>query len=152
MLKQYIANNLRALREEYKLSNSDVSKLLGLKSRTSISGIELGVISPSVKVLNDIADLFCVSLDWLCGKSTSKYIEEVIYKHEEQNKLSNLYISEKPSLKIRADILFMIKWLAYKSSNSSTERKIKMDEAKTKSYLQVLDKYLSKEYNNLKFK
>ncbi|WP_418627483.1 helix-turn-helix domain-containing protein [Anaerosinus sp.] len=147
--QMFFAQNLKLLREIHNLSNADLSELIGLKSRTSISDFEALRTFPSSKVLADIADLFGVSIDWLSGRSNEAYkndillyLEEeylkqlIIETHEvfqkfERYRIPYTFILQCPkyqdkdwrmqslSLPLRANILFMFFW--FKNIESRTD-------------------------------
>lgn len=62
-------NKLRVLRKERKLTQKELSDLLGL-SINSYSQYELGNTEPKYDNLIKLADFFCVSIDYLVGNST----------------------------------------------------------------------------------
>lgn len=57
-------NQLRELREDNKLTQLELSELLGV-SQQSISFYENGTVTPSIKVLKRIAELFGKKIDEL---------------------------------------------------------------------------------------
>ena len=59
---------LRELREERKLSQTELANKLGYKSATVISNWELGIRTPELANLITIADFFRVSIDYLIGR------------------------------------------------------------------------------------
>lgn len=140
---EIFAKRLLLLRTVHNLSNSDLSDLLGLKSRTSISNLEAERILPSASLLNDIADLFGISADWLLGRSNEPYSNDILFQLEEAYiqqlwkdnfelfekygtyRLPYLFIIQAPnyqypdtrinnfSLPLRANILFIFRWFQY---------------------------------------
>ena len=60
--KNYFASNLRFLRQKNGLEQIDLATRLGRKSSSSISEWEKGKYTPKAGVLNDIANIFGVSL------------------------------------------------------------------------------------------
>lgn len=62
------ANNLRNLRKEKKLSQAELGEILKLSQRT-ISSYENRERFPDQNTLNNIADYFQVSVDFLLGRT-----------------------------------------------------------------------------------
>lgn len=62
---------LRKLRIEHNLTQNEVSILTGIK-RSSIASYELNEQLPSVDKLIQLANLYKVSLDYLCGLDNSE--------------------------------------------------------------------------------
>lgn len=62
---------LKELREDSKLTQEKIAKYLKI-SRQTISGYETGSNEPSIENLIKLADLFNVSLDYLCGRTKEK--------------------------------------------------------------------------------
>ena len=58
---------LKELRQQRGLSQSDLAKKLNI-SKSTISMLEVGARQPSIEMLEQIADFFNVSLDYLNGK------------------------------------------------------------------------------------
>lgn len=65
------SNTLRKLRKENKLSQAELGKILNLSQRT-ISSYENGERFPDEITLNNIADYFNVSMDYLLGRTKLK--------------------------------------------------------------------------------
>ena len=61
-------NRLKELRKEKKLSQEDLGKVMNISGRT-ISYFEAGERSPSPEILNKLADVFNVSVDYLIGRT-----------------------------------------------------------------------------------
>lgn len=131
--KSVFIKNLISLRNSYNLSSTDLTSLLNQKSRSSITNIESGRALPSFEKLIEIANLFTISIDWLVGRSSEPYNEEIILNIEREllslsctsndisfkllrsplipeeylneNTRKNLY-----SLPIRANIIFLLRF------------------------------------------
>ena len=66
-----IAERIKFLRENKKLTQAELSKKLGI-TRASVNAWELGISVPSTQYLVELARIFEVSTDYLLGmKSTS---------------------------------------------------------------------------------
>ena len=65
-----IGKRLRKLRIEHNLTQNEVSILTGIK-RSSIASYELNEQLPPVDKLIQLANLYKVSLDYLCGLDNS---------------------------------------------------------------------------------
>lgn len=63
-----LSNTLRKLRKEKKISQNELGKILNLSQRT-ISSYENSERFPDEITLNNIADYFNVSMDYLLGRS-----------------------------------------------------------------------------------
>ena len=57
------AENLKFLREKYKIDQQELAEKLGRKSSSSISEWEKGKYTPKLKTLNEIAKIFNVDID-----------------------------------------------------------------------------------------
>lgn len=66
-------DRLKELRKERGLSQKELAKNLGYKSRSTIAKIEKGIIFPTSQNLIGISKLFDVSTDYLLGISDRKY-------------------------------------------------------------------------------
>ena len=67
-----IGKRLRKLRIEHNLTQNEVSILTGIK-RSSIASYELNEQLPPVDKLIQLANLYKVSLDYLCGLDNSEF-------------------------------------------------------------------------------
>ena len=84
-------NNFKILRYNHQLSSADLVYILSLKSRSSVTNIESKRALPSLEFLVKISNLFAVKIDWLFGRSSQPYDEELILKLESQ--LMNIKIT-----------------------------------------------------------
>jgi transcriptional regulator with XRE-family HTH domain len=75
--------NIRLLRETYALPVSEMSWLLGLKSKGSIYQMEKGIALPSFAVMERLVCCFGVSIDWLLGLSSIPYTETTMLAAEQ---------------------------------------------------------------------
>ena len=117
----FFAERLKTLRLAHNLSSAQLAALLFFKNKGSISHIESGKALPSAEALDNIQELFAISLDWLNGSSDVLYRVDIIEKLE--NKLiaqqdqaarwmmayknyATPTIRDQYSLSIRANIIF----------------------------------------------
>ena len=61
-----IAERIKMLSENKQLSQSDLSKRLGI-TRSSINAWEMGISTPSTTYLVELSQIFHVSIDYLLG-------------------------------------------------------------------------------------
>ena len=66
------ADRLKELRQEKKLTQSDLADRLNI-GRSAIAMYERGQRIPRFKIINEIADFFNVSTDYLSGKTSSRH-------------------------------------------------------------------------------
>lgn len=59
--------NLRKLRKEKGMTQSELSKVLGI-AQTTYAGYETGKSEPDLNTLTKIADYYKISLDFLTGR------------------------------------------------------------------------------------
>lgn len=64
-------HRLRALREDHDLSQKQVADLLKIH-QTTYSDYELGQVNIPVSALHILADYYCVSVDYLLGRTRRK--------------------------------------------------------------------------------
>ncbi len=67
MIKNKFPENLKSFRKEKKLSQHEISKMLGV-TQQCVSEWELGNTDPTLTYLWLIADIFEISIDVLCGR------------------------------------------------------------------------------------
>ena len=79
--------NLRKLRKEKGLNQSELADILDLKQRT-YNAYELGVNEPSIEVLKKLSSFFNVSIDYLVGND----IRGLTVYSEEQNQAINMLV------------------------------------------------------------
>ena len=109
--KNYFASNLRFLRQKNGLEQIDLATRLGRKSSSSISEWEKGKYTPKAGVLNDIANIFGVSLSKLMSTDLSNPSAQV---EEEENstfkmiqrKAKNLSVTDQERLLQIMEITF----------------------------------------------
>lgn len=81
---EFFANNFKLLRTSYHLSMSELAFILNFKNKSTIAQLEATKIFPSFETLIQISNLFAVNIDWLVGRSSHPYSEEVILYLEKQ--------------------------------------------------------------------
>lgn len=100
--KNYFASNLKFLRQKNGLEQIDLATRLGRKSSSSISEWEKGKYTPKAGVLNDIANIFGVSLSKLMStdlsKPSSQNEEESTTFKMIQRKAKNLSVTDQERL------------------------------------------------------
>ena len=81
----YIGENIRHLRNKYGYSQEELAAALGYKSYTTITKWESGVSEPTLKMTNQIATFFKVSVNELCytrmampSNDSTKYSKGVV--------------------------------------------------------------------------
>lgn len=130
---ELFVKNIKLLRLSHSLSMSDLAHLLNFKNRGSIGQMEKNMIYPSFEKLIDIANLFTVSIDWLVGRSSEPYNDEILLNIEREilsisctsNEVSfkllrsplipEEYLNENTrknlySLPVRANIIFLLRF------------------------------------------
>ena len=75
------SERLRLLRKEKSVTQNELAKILNIE-RSSIGKYESANVIPSVDVLKKISDYFSVSIDYLLGKSESRFTVPDIFKNE----------------------------------------------------------------------
>ena len=68
-----IADKIKFLREEKKITQSDLAKILGI-TRSSVNAWEMGISVPSTQYIVELANIFKVSSDFLLGIEKSATI------------------------------------------------------------------------------
>jgi repressor LexA len=76
----YIGENIRHLRTINNISQEELAAALGYKSYTTITKWESGVSEPTLKMANQIAAFFKISVNDLCYKKLSAPNTEVTHK------------------------------------------------------------------------
>lgn len=79
---------LKKLRKEKSLRQEDLAEILNL-GQTTIANYEKNIRFPNQKTLNNIADYFEVSLDYLLGRSTKRLNSDLTKDSLEKKDLSN---------------------------------------------------------------
>lgn len=71
-----VADRIKALREQRGLTQTELSKLLGI-TRSSVNAWELGISVPSTQYIVELAGIFKVSTDHLLGVDGSASVSVV---------------------------------------------------------------------------
>lgn len=90
------AKNLRYLREKNRMEQLELAEKLGKKSSSTISEWEKGKYTPRIGVLNDIAEIFDVSISDLMNLDLSD--EDVTIDKQILTTISKLNIDRKQSV------------------------------------------------------
>lgn len=75
---------LKTLRKEHGYTQEQIADILNL-TRSSIANYENGINEPSISILVAIADLYNVSLDWLTGRTKTRYNSNLYIKDNIEN-------------------------------------------------------------------
>ena len=75
---------LKTLRKEHGYTQEQIADILNL-TRSSIANYENGINEPSISILVAIADLYKVSLDWLTGRTKTRYNSNLHIKDNIEN-------------------------------------------------------------------
>lgn len=75
---------LKTLRKEHGYTQEQIADILNL-TRSSIANYENGINEPSISILVAIADLYKVSLDWLTGRTKTRYNSNLYIKDNIEN-------------------------------------------------------------------
>lgn len=164
---ELFVNNMKQLRLSHSLSMSELSYILNFKNKASIGKIEKNMAFPSLEKLIDISELFVVSIDWLVGRSSEPYNDEILLNIEREilsisctsNEVSfkllrsplipEEYLNETTrkklySLPVRANIIFLLRFkiIQIKTALESTVG-IPMDNIQnsTTTLLSILETY-----------
>ena len=65
-----VADRIKFLREKMQLTQTDLSKKLGI-TRSSVNAWEMGISIPSTQYIVELADIFSVSTDYLLNVHSS---------------------------------------------------------------------------------
>ena len=84
-----IDERLRQLREENRLTQSELAKRLGI-TRSSVNAWEMGISVPSTQYVVELAELFKVSTDFLLGMDKSPSINAAGLTEEDMQLLHSI--------------------------------------------------------------
>lgn len=109
-INQETATNLKFLRQKHGLEQIDLATRLGRKSSSSISEWEKGKYTPKAGVLNDIANIFGVSLSKLMSTDLTNPSSEAEEENSTfkmiQRKAKNLSVTDQERLLKIMEITF----------------------------------------------
>lgn len=92
----------KALRLKSGLTQDEMAKKIGV-SRSAIGMYEAGEREPNFEILECIADLFNVDIDYLLGvKQTTEVIPDTYYLNDEARDMAN-FLFENPDYKVLFD-------------------------------------------------
>lgn len=74
----------RILRTMHNLSTAQAAEFFSFKSKGSIADLESMKAGPTLATLEDVVDFFSISMDWLAGKSSIIYREEILSAIEDK--------------------------------------------------------------------
>lgn len=74
----------KMLRTTHNLSTAQAAEFFSFKSKGSIASLEFMKAGPTLDTLEDVVDFFSVSIDWLAGKSSIIYREEILSAIEDK--------------------------------------------------------------------
>lgn len=86
----------RILRITHGLSTAQAAEFFSFKSKGSIGDLESMKAGPTLATLEDVVDFFSISMDWLAGKSSIIYREEILSAIEDKL-LANM-VTDNPQL------------------------------------------------------
>lgn len=102
-----LPTNLKIARKNKKITQLDLSKVLNT-TNTAISNYEIGYSEPTIDTLIKLSETLEVSIDFLCGNTSTRNYEADMYKElyrkELENQLFELessYNSKKEQLQAR---------------------------------------------------
>lgn len=67
---------IRELRLEFGMTQEELGKRIG-QTKSNISKYERGTLQPSIETLNQLSDIFNVSIDYLVGRSNVRNLKDV---------------------------------------------------------------------------
>lgn len=74
----------KILRTTHNLSTAQAAEFFSFKSKGSIASLEFMKAGPTLATLEDVVDFFSISMDWLAGKSSIIYREEILSAIEDK--------------------------------------------------------------------
>ena len=93
---------LKLLRSEKKLTQKELAEKLGLNNTSTISKYESGDAMPSIEIIDKVADLFGVTVDYLMGRTdergdTTEELLEMLRTNPEYKILFDIYKNATPA-------------------------------------------------------
>ena len=89
-----LSKTIKKLREENQITQKDLGKILGLSQQT-IGHYETNRAQPDYETLNNMANYFNVTIDYLLGRTSKR--KEAFYSRVDQEKILTA-ISDEPEL------------------------------------------------------
>lgn len=106
-MRPVLGKILKSLRDEKGITQDGLANVLNV-SRSSVANYETGVREPDIACLEDIADFFGVSVDYLLGRSSLKYktpdeehlaqLQKLLESSEEELVLDEMQRADKMAL------------------------------------------------------
>nr|DAF42531.1 MAG TPA: helix-turn-helix domain protein [Siphoviridae sp. ctHip2] len=85
-MNKEIGNRIKTMRENASLTQDEVAKYLGI-SKDKYAGIELGIFTPTLVILNQLSKLFKVSVETLTENSKESNYADFNITKETKDKL-----------------------------------------------------------------
>ncbi len=91
-----IADRIKFLREQQKITQTELAKRLGI-TRSSVNAWEIGISVPSTQYIVELAEIFHVSTDYLLGVNSTAVIPAAGLSEEDMQMVYQLidYIRKK---------------------------------------------------------
>lgn len=144
-----IKERIKALRKEKELTQEELSKMLGLNSKSNIANYENGTNAPSDEVKLKMCEIFNCTLDYLMGKSEFRTLQEYyesISKYAAEKELPKRIVTQLYSLGLqKQDVDELIQILSYRVLGE------KSDEEKDCS-ADLIEEFLCRFQNDMQMK
>ena len=123
-------NRIKELRVEKKITQSQLAKILGV-NQTAVGKYERGDLEPNIQILNNLADFFGVSIDYILGREDDLGIKGYEPAKERISAAEPLSGEEEDLLKdfrklgifARSSILIQVRALAEKAEKEEQKQK-----------------------------
>lgn len=123
-------NRIKELRVEKKITQSQLAKILGV-NQTAVGKYERGDLEPNIQILNNLADFFGVSIDYILGREDDLGIKGYEPAKERLSAAEPLSGEEEDLLKdfrklgifARSSILIQVRALAEKAEKEEQKQK-----------------------------
>lgn len=123
-------NRIKELRVEKKITQSQLAKILGV-NQTAVGKYERGDLEPNIQILNNLADFFGVSIDYILGREDDLGIKGYAPAKERISAAEPLSGEEEDLLKdfrklgvfARSSILIQVRALAEKAEKEEQKQK-----------------------------
>ena len=123
-------NRIKELRVEKKITQSQLAKILGV-NQTAVGKYERGDLEPNIQILNNLADFFGVSIDYILGREDDLGIKGYAPAKERISVAEPLSGEEEDLLKdfrklgvfARSPMLIQVRALAEKAEKEEQKQK-----------------------------